>query len=340
MKTKSAPLTRRRAAFVIGCAAIMLAGCDVPCGIYCYPALGDAGGKAGDLAEFLAVERADEIAGGNVILGQAGPLGGKGHMALALRANRISRTIPGVEGITVRTSGAAASRFPTSTGSATALTADIALPLWKGMSSGTSHIGGLDLTGSLSVLQGFPENSLHLTSNGNFAPGFGLRIGLVEETPRLPGISFATSFRFLPSFGFRPDTMTVVGGGTMKVGGESIDLDVTSWRLAASKRFRNLGVTLGVGGDGYDGSSTVTAALSSPVLPANSGSQYISFSTQRRNLFAGLSYTVGSATLVAEYGHLSLTGDSYIHAINTFGGQSADRSRDYLSLGVRLGIGQ
>ena len=341
MKTDDAHLIRRSAAFAIGCAAVLLAGCENggPCVGYidCFPALRDAGTKAGDLAEFLTIQRADETSSGNVVLGQASPFDGKHRVSFAVRANRLARALPRVEGTTVRTDGAtAASDFRVTNGSNTALTADVAVALWRGVSSGP---GGLELTGSITSLQDFQDNSLHLASNGHIALGAGVRIGLLEETRTLPGISYSRSLRFLPWFDFRSDTMSVIGGGTMTVGGDTIDLRVASWRLAASKRFGHYGLTVGVGGDSYRMSGSVSAALLSPNILGNNGSKYVEFSTHRRNAFLGGSYTVRGLTFVGEYGHLSLS-SSPISASNTFGGRSADMSRDYLSLGVRLGIGQ
>lgn len=339
MKTDGAHWIRRSAAFTFGCSAILLAGCDGPCGdrIYCYPELGDAGSKANDIAMFLAVQRADETVGGNVILGQAGPIGKKAGVLVDVRANHISRRLPEVNGITMRTGATTATDFQASNQSATAVTATVATALWRGVASGPTHIGELDLTGSLSYLQGFQDNSLHISSNSSIATGIGFRIGLVEETRTLPGITYAVSLRFVPAFDFSSNTIPVLGGGTMTIGGDSIDVRATSWRFAASKQFGAIGATAGMGGDSYSGSGSVSAALSGSSLGAMSGSQYVSAFPNRRNLFIGGSYTMRGVSLVGEFGHLSQSGAYPTYFTNTVRGQSADMSRNYLSLGVRLG---
>lgn len=333
-------LNRNRfAAAVLVVTAAALAGCQPCAGFECNPLFFDVGAKAQDLGTFLAVQRADEMAGGNAVLGQAGPLGRPGRVSLGLRVNRTQRTMPGVEGVSVSTDGVppGAVHFPTSDGNASTLTGDIAVGVWRGVAAGDSYFGGIDLLGSVTSMQGYDANSLRVTSATNIAGGIGVRFGLLEETKTLPGISMTGSIHWVPTLSFQATDLPASSGGTVSIGADAINVSVRSWRLAASKKIGRFGITAGVGGDSYVGSAGYTATFTLPVAGSSpSLSSTDSFTVGRRNLFVGGSYTVGRVTVAGEYGHLSQSSTTYTDPRSTFGGGSSEPSRNYLTLGVRL----
>src|SRR5438874_8473005 len=74
----------------------------------------DACQQAIDLFQYMAPQLGTAIAGGNATLGQGGALGGIGHFTIGVRANVVDGTIPQVDKLTPRTTGASPSRqFPT-----------------------------------------------------------------------------------------------------------------------------------------------------------------------------------------------------------------------------------
>lgn len=316
---------------------LLLPACET-CPVFnCDAALADAGSKAYDIGTFLAAQRSDDVATGNTLLGQGGALGRWGAVSVSLRARRTSRAIPLTGGIHPQVNGAASSDFSTESAGAFAIGADAAIGLSRGWRAGGTRIGALDVIGSLSHVAGYRATAINATSDGNFVPGIGIRVGVLQESASLPGVSLSVHVRWLPSFSFHSAPMLANDGMQMSVGADDVSVSMGSVSLAASKRFGRFGATAGFGSDNSagDGSFSVTrGAQGGTTTTAVDGYRW---SVQRANAFIGASYDLGRATVAAELGHLS-GGGSYSPTANTFGGRPINAGRSYLTMGVRLDL--
>ena len=323
----------------LGALAVVGACGGNPCiGGFCDRRMGDIGTKAEDLGYFLVTQRAEEATAGNMVLGQSGPLDGNGRVALDFHATHMARITPGLTGVTVNTDGTrqTASEFPTADGRATSIGASVALGITRGFKVGDTRVFGIDVLGNLTEYQGFGASDLHITADGTFGTGLGVRLGLLHETHTLPGITYSVMKRWLPSLSFHSDPISDGNGGTATLGESDIGITVMSRRLGASKQFGALGVTAGAGVDLYEGNGQTVGTILPAVGIGNSATRDSYFYTERRNLFAGASWTLKPATIVAEVGRLSSQSDGG-HMGNTFAGRTPEEPRTYVSIGVRIG---
>jgi hypothetical protein len=300
----------------------------------------DACVKAIDLFRYMAPQLGTAIAGGNAILGSSGTLGGFGHLSFGLRVNAVAGDLPRIDRVAISDSGAVSDPFATRGQIIPLPAADLAVGVFGGLPLGLTNVGGLDLLVSASYLPEFDANQVSVrVPSGSIKLGFGARVGLIQESLLLPGVSLSILRRALPTVDIVGQTE---GGDSASVTG--FDVTATSWRLTAGKSFMMFGLSVGGGRDRYsyeaDASATVRTLLSDPVTRSVSDIQNASF--QGRNLrvldrtsyFADLSLNMPFFRLIGEIGQVS-GGD--VPTFNTFSGKPADKSRIYGSIGARIG---
>lgn len=306
-------------------------------------AVRDACQKSTDLFNFVAPQLGTSIAGGNAVLGQGGTLGGLGHFSVGLRANAIQGTLPTFNNVSVSTSGAASSDLGAKDQVLGAPAVDAAIGVFKGLPLGLTNVGGVDLLGTASYIPEYSNDDVSVkTPEGSFKLGYGARLGLLQETLIVPGVSVTYLRRDLPTINVRGMVNGADAQNRDTIGVSGMSLKTSAWRVVASKKLLLFGLAIGAGQDKYDSKANLDmdVAVPTPVTPvvyARARGQAASFdqSLTRTNYFADLSFNVLLFRAVAEIGRVS-GGD--VQTYNTFGSAKANDARTYGSLGVKFGF--
>jgi hypothetical protein len=294
----------------------------------------DACQKAIDLFQYLAPQLATTVAGGNATLGQAGSLGGLGHFSVGFRVNALQGSLPQVQNVTPSVTGVHKDNYDTKTQLFPMPTAELAIGIFKGLPLAITNVGGVDLLVSASYLPEFTNSGVSVkVPNGSLKLGYGARVGILQESLLVPGVSVSYVRRDLPTV----DISANSGGDSLNV--NNFALKTTAWRLVASKGLLLFGFAAGVGQDKYESSTDVSAHIAAravPPVPAfNSTPVSLSQSITRTNVFADLSMNLLLFKLTGEIGQVS---GGTINTYNTFSGKQAADSRVYGSVGARFGF--
>ncbi len=298
----------------------------------------DACQKGIDLVNFITPQLSTALAGGNATLGQGGALGGLGHWEIDVRASAVNGKLPKLNNVGLSTTGAQATTFSSSNQFMPGVSANAAIGLWRGYSLGVTHVGGIDALLTATYLQDFDGGDVKVKlSGGNTKFGYGVRVGLLEESAVTPGVGFTYLQRDLPTVSITGSS-TVTASGTTAPGDIAINnltMKTTAWRLTASKDFLFLGLSAGVGQDKYSSSSTLAVTVRPQGSAPISGGAGAGFDMTRTNIFVGASVNLFIAKLVGEVG--SVSGGSAPASTNSFGSDAAS-SRSYFTIGLRFGM--
>ena len=295
----------------------------------------DACQKAVDLLNYMTPQLGTLIAGGNATIGQGGTLGGLGHFALSVRANAMRASLPDIDGAGVNYGAAQRSDYVTEAQWAALPVVDAAFGVFKGIALPLTNVLGVDLLLNVSYLPELERHPLSLTTpDGSFKFGYGARVGVLQESLVLPGISLTYMKRDLP----RTTLIASWEGGVLSNADtarlQNFDIGTTSWRLVASKSLLALNLAVGVGQDRYEASADAFYSVNEPLARFEGGPVRYAFDVTRTNVFLDVVTNLGLMKLVATVGGVS-GGD--IPTYNTFDTE-ADASRIYGSLGVRIGL--
>ena len=294
----------------------------------------DACQKSIDLFQYMAPQLGVSITGGNATLGQGGSLGGLGHFTVGLRINAVQGSLPQVQNVTPSATGAVSTKFDTKTQLIPMPTADLSIGIFKGLPLAITNVGGIDLLVSAAYLPEFNGSGVSVkVPNGSLKLGYGVRVGILQESLLVPGISASYLIRDLP-------TVSIAGSNNNdSLYVNNLSLKTKAWRLVASKSLLFLGLAAGFGQDKYDASTDIgahVAARTAPPSPAgNAGPVSISQSLTRTNVFADLTMNLLLLKLTGEIGQVS---GGTINTFNTFSGKQAADSRIYGSVGARFGF--
>src|ERR1700681_254083 len=294
----------------------------------------DACQKAIDLFQYMAPQLGAAITGGNATLGQGGSLGGLGHFSAGFRINAVQGNLPQVQNVTPAVTGATSSRYDTKTQILPMPTAELAIGIFKGLPLAITNVGGVDLLVSASYVPEFTNSGVSVkVPNGSLKLGYGARVGILQESLLVPGVSVSYVRRDLPTVNISANS----GGDSLNV--NNFALKTTAWRLVASKGLLLFGFAAGVGQDKYESSTDVSAHIAAravPPVPAfNSTPVSLSQNITRTNVFADLSMNLLLFKLTGEIGQVS---GGTINTYNTFNGKQAADSRVYGSVGARFGF--
>jgi hypothetical protein len=295
----------------------------------------DACQKALDLLNYMTPQLGTLIAGGNATIGQGGSLGGLGRFALSVRANAMRASLPDIDGAGVNYGAAQRSNYVTEAQWAALPVVDAAFGIFKGIPLPLTNILGIDALVNVSYLPELEHDPLSLTTpDGSFKFGYGARVGLLQESLVLPGISVTYMKRDLP----RTTLIASWEGGALTSADtarlQNFDIGTTSWRVTASKSLLAFSLVLGVGQDRYEASADAFYSVNEPLARFEGGPVRYAFDVTRTNVFLDLTTNLGLMKLVATVGGVS-GGD--IPTYNNFDTE-ADASRIYGSLGVRIGL--
>ncbi|MEO8562613.1 MAG: hypothetical protein ABI601_11090 [bacterium] len=340
-----------RKSIVAGAALSLLAihGVDAQSGVNSCPAGGtiagfpdptrasqDACQMAVDVFQVMAPQLGLALAGGNATLGRGSALGGPGHFSIGVRGNVFNGDLPQVQDFPSPSTGGRQARALPAKGQILGLpTADAAIGIFGGVPLALSNVGGIDLLLSATYVPSYGDASsdVQVKPKQNWQVGYGVRIGLLQESLIVPGVSFTYLKRDLPK--------TSIFGTSSNIDVNITDASVktSAYRIVASKSLLLFGVAAGVGQDKYDETANVQATARATIngIPGSFTSAIVPLSQNltRTNYFLDLSFNLPVFKIIGEVGQVSGgTVDTY----NTFSTGRADKSRTYGSLGIRLGI--
>lgn len=292
----------------------------------------DACQMAVDVFDVMAPQLGLALAGGNATLGQGGTLGGPGHFSIGLRGNVFNGDLPQVESFptpsaTGRQQRTGSLALPSKSQIVGLPTADAAIGIFRGVPLGLTNVAGIDLLVSATYVPdiGNAGDEVEVKPSRNLQLGYGVRIGLLEESLVVPGVSFTYLRRDLPK------TSITGNASTFTIDITDAEVKTSAYRVVASKSLMLFGIAAGVGQDHYDESAMVRATsgvFASSVVP-------MSQSLTRTNYFLDLSLNLPVFKLIGEVGQV--TGGT-VDTYNEFSTGRADKSRTYGSVGFRLGF--
>ena len=292
----------------------------------------DACQKAIDLFQYMAPQLGTSITGGNATLGQGGNLGGLGHFSLGLRVNAVQGSLPQVQNVTPSVNGAVSTEFDTKSQFIPMPTADLAVGIFRGIPLALTNVGGVDLLVSAAYLPEFDDSGVSVkVPDGSLKIGYGVRVGILQESLLIPGVSVSYLVRDLPTVNIAANS----GSDSLYV--NKLSLKTKAWRITASKNLLIFGLAAGFGQDKYDASTDISAHVAARSVPptqaADAGPVSLNQNLTRTNVFADVSMNLLLLKLTGEIGQVS---GGTINTFNTFNGKQPADSRIYGSVGARI----
>src|SRR5688500_10743981 len=294
----------------------------------------DACQKAVDLFQYMAPQLGTVIAGGNATLGQGGTLGGFAvfpfphpKISIGFRVNALQGSLPDLEQISPAVGDRQSDAIPVNDQVIPGPAADVAIGLFKGLPLGLTNFGGIDLLLSAMYLPEFDGSNVALElPDGGLKVGYGARIGLLQESLVIPGVSFTWLKRDLPKANISGSTAT--GGLEADLSVNDLEVSTTAWRVVASKSLVFFGLALGAGQDRYESSATVIGRSA-----FGDASTRVEQDLKRTNYFADLSVNLMLLKIIGEVGMVQ---GGEVNTFNTWDGTQPADKRLYGSVGARL----
>jgi hypothetical protein len=290
--------------------------------------------KASDLFAFMVPQVGVALAGGNHVLGEGGTLGGFGKFTVTLRATAVSGRVPKNSiPLTLTRPAAVADDFGARQVAVPMPSLDVAVGLFPGLPFGVTNVGGVDalvgVIGSPGVRSGPFE--LHPRGSG-VAVSYGVRIGALQESSFVPGLSVSWLRRKVPTF----DLDYTPSNDSLQV--RNTSLTANTLRVVASKRFLIFGMAAGIGRDEIEGKSALAAVVNETINGAPTRATVtfpvLSEKVRRNTAFVNATFGVPVARVVLEYGRSSA--GTLRETLNTFGGRRANESYGYGSVGITV----
>src|SRR5215207_3170684 len=198
--------------------AIPLLVVTTACGPTCGFLLTDACRKAEELGYLVGMQLTDATTVGNAVLGQGGALHGAGKVAIALRASGLHRDTPRFRDVTIRhDSVPGRTAFPSDEGVALSFGVDLAVGAYAGAHVGDTRAGALDVLASVSLTPTYRSSGLHVRARAIRGLAVGARIGLIEETRTMPGVSLTAMLGTTGSFSVDAPATPIDSGGTATI---------------------------------------------------------------------------------------------------------------------------
>jgi hypothetical protein len=308
-------------------------GGGAPASSSCTGVSADACQQAIDFFQYMAPQLGTAITGGNTTLAQGGSLGGMRfgivpRIAIGVRVNAVQGNVPNFEPnpqLPGATAPPAARELTSESQFIPGPAVDVALGLFKGVPLALSNVGGVDLLLSAAYVPKVDEDDFKVTPDKSLEFGYGVRIGLLQESLVVPGVGFSYMIRKFPTTTL--EAIDATASATVR----DLALESKAWRLTLSKSLLLFGLSGGVGQDTYDMSTTISAAVTAgPTITTPK----LESSVKRTNYFGEVSMNLLLIKLVGSVGMAS-GGD--IKTYNSYD-TAADKSRLYGSVGVRFGI--
>lgn len=291
----------------------------------------DACQKARDLFAFAAPQVASALAGGNAVIGDGSSLGGLGKLSLAVRATALRGAIPRADQVVLSPLGARATDIATEGQWIPAVTAEGSLGVLPGLLVGLTRIGGVDALFNVTHVPEARERTFELRNEGrSTSVGYGLRVGLLQESSVVPGVAVTWVRRALPTtrvgLSSRDDSLFV----------RSLAVRSDSWRAVISKRILFLGLAAGIGQDAVDARARVSAVVNDGNRRYVLEDVVLGETPRRTNAFVDASLWLGGLRVVGEIGRSFAASPSDV--LNRFDGRAPGGAFTYGSVGLRLGL--
>jgi hypothetical protein len=304
----------------------------------------DACQKAVDIFTYMAPQLGTAIAGGNTIMGSGGALGGLPHWTIGLRATAVLGSAPEFTAANNPGTGAPVqSNYTTSNAPIPFPALDAAVGVFGGLPLGLTKIGAIDLIANVAYVPTLEDkiDNFSIVPDKNIQVGYGARIGLLQESLLVPGVSVSIIQRGLPTTTltshFASSGSTVAHEDTIQV--KDLDLKTTSIRLTVSKSLILFGLAAGAGIDKYKESADLnTVIYRDALLPstriANTTPFHVESDVTRKNIFLDAYLNLLLLKIVGEVGMVS---GGEINTYNTFD-KAPNSSRKYAAAGIRVGF--
>ena len=302
----------------------------------------DACQKAVDIFKYLTPQLGTTIAGGNSIMGSGGVLGGLPHWTVGLRATVIAGSVPqftASNAPNVLVSSPVASTYTTKMTPIAFPAVDGAIGIFGGIPLGLTKIGGIDLLVNGAYVPTVTTTNVSIVPATNLKFGGGLRVGLLQESLLVPGISVSVIQRGLPKTTITTTSTAGASAGTIDtLQVKDLDLTTTSFRLTISKSLILLGVAAGVGVDKYKESTGIYTSVHrtvAPLPPATVTGTFAAASNMTRtNAFVDAYLNILLLKIIGEVG--IVTGGTAT-TFNTFD-KLPTAARPYGAIGLRVGF--
>ena len=291
----------------------------------------DACQKARDLFAFLAPQVGVAVSGGNPLPGDAGSLGGFGKVALSVRMIAVDGRLP-KNSVALSPGTGAVSEFGAARTAVPIPAADLAIGFFSGFPLGLTNVGGIDLLVGATYLPSISRNAFAFEpQGGGFGASYGVRVGALQESSIVPGVSVSWQRRQLPE----SDLSYTPSNDTLQI--SSIKVRSNAVRVVISKRLALVGLAAGVGQDRIASSSSMNAIVNEQV-GSTLVRQTVSLSSLRQSVIRNTSFVNASFSLlvvriVGEIGWSS-KGTLQSPVVNSFGGRQANEGYRYGSLGL------
>lgn len=292
----------------------------------------DACTKARDIFAFVMPQVGVALSGGNPVLGEGGTLGGWGKRALSLRVTAVDGRVP-ANAVPIRLTSATSANFGATRAPVPVPSVDAAIGLFAGIPAGLTNIGGIDVLLGATYLPEVNESEFSVApQTSSFALSYGVRVGALQESSLVPGVSISYMRRKLPT------TTLGYASGNDSISVRNLASTSNSLRLVASKRIAIFGFAAGIGRDEIENTAGVEAVVNESVL--NQQARALVTLTGLRNTitrntaFVNASLGLRMARLVGEFGW-SGSGKAD-PTTNTFGDRSANEGYRYGSLGITV----
>lgn len=292
----------------------------------------DACVKARDIFAFVMPQVGVALSAGNPVLGEGGTLGGWGKRAISARVTAVDGRVPG-NVVPIRLIGATSSNFGANRAPVPVPSVDAAIGLFAGVPAGLTNIGGVDVLLGATYLPEVSESGFSVApQTSNVAFSYGVRVGALQESSLVPGLSVSFMRRKLPT--------TTLGytAGNDSITVRNLAATSNSLRVVASKRVALFGLAAGVGRDQLENTAGVDAVVNEPVLNQQTRA-LVSLSglrnaVTRNTAFVNVSLGLSIARIVGEFGW-SAAGEAD-PTINAFDGRQANEGYRYGSLGLTV----
>ena len=318
------------AAMLVSASVLQAQGGGAAANPQCTGPAANACQQAVDLFMYTAPLLGTSITGGNTTMGQGGTLGMRlglvPHVTVGVRINAVMGGVPNFPQPAPQLSGppaAPGAEIETSNLPLGLPAVDAAIGVFKGIPLPLSNVGGVDILLSAAYVPTIDRDEIDITPESPFKIGYGVRIGLLQESLVVPGLGFSFMKRGIPS------TDIVGTAGTASLAVNDLDLNTTAWRVTLSKSLLLFGIALGAGQDKYSASTNISATM--PVA-GNIGPFVLEQDVTRTSYFADLSMNLPFIKLVATGGQVS---GGEIPTYYSYD-KAADASRIYGSFGIRF----
>jgi hypothetical protein len=282
--------------------------------------------KLNDVFSFLSPQIGVALSGGNPMLGEGGTLGGPGKFSVSVHGTVVDGRVPNNSVPISLGSTTVSSNFGGQRAPIPMPAVDAAIGLTPGYPVGLTNVGGIDLLVGLTYMPTVNRDRFAINTKGSpLAVAYGVRVGILQESALVPGVSVSYKRRKLP----KTSLLYTTGDDTLGV--RDIDLTSSQLRLVAAKRFVFVGIGAGIGRDQINSETafdaTVNESGTRSTVTTSTGIRSVSRSTA----FVDLSFGIPKAQITIE-GGWSSKGD-ITSTVNTFGGHSANEGYRYGSIG-------